>query len=267
MIAELWRAARVCIVTKVLRSMKKTRSSYQKSIGQAAFTLIELLVVIAIIAVLAGLLLPALSRAKEKAKGIQCLNNARQIVIAFKLYADDNDGVFVQWARDGATPSNAFLPHPSVTYWPDLLRPTLPNRKNFDCPNRRGLTNVFGVGINYPEIGVYRDATSGVPNRVREIQVAHPSATVAFADDQDVANPAEPDPDKWTLKNTASPYCIVFRCPNDLPAYNTDPYRVVARHTGRATTAHVDGHVEAMRPSLIGFQFTNGHPSALWDRE
>src|SRR6266446_8597236 len=82
---------------------KPARHSNQSCGG---FTLIELLVVIAIIAILAAMILPALSKAKSKGQGIQCLNNNRQLSLGWMMYAHDNNDRIVYASDDGPGTAN-----------------------------------------------------------------------------------------------------------------------------------------------------------------
>ena len=258
---------------------------------KSAFTLIELLVVIAIIAILAAMLLPALSKAKDRAMGIACLSNTKQIALGFTMYAGDNGDVFPMpadvvsgkpiWYNNNQFYKNAdkqlagtewFYGANSSTWKANSAAPLManymPNNLVWVCPKRkRGLTYPSEVGNFDPSItgylsygfndisvfGHYDPATGdmGIGNTFKASQVTKPSDVVALTDTSGSISP---------IGSATASVCLdtVWSGGVDLSGntiangYNERLQTAYAKHNNNyVNVIYVDAHAAPSKPSAL----------------
>jgi len=242
---------------------------------QRAFTLIELLVVIAIIAILAALLLPALGRAKLRAKQAQCINNQKQLSLGVQMYVNDNHDTFpgIASRRYGFQPSDWIYWRTNTALYPPFEKSpilvVLPSRPSLRCPMdidddyRNDYSNygddygpylfsysLNGYGLepggtgNNLGMSTVVDTSSGTPvvYPFKESAVKNPALKIELAEEPGTGN-ANDNP-----VTDGEPISDGRWIPNSFTGYPGDP--LTLRHSGKADVAFGDGHVLAVTPEF-----------------
>jgi len=223
---------------------------------QDAFTLIELLVVIAIIALLMGILLPSLARARDQAKKVVCIGHMKGLGVALRMYVDDSSGKTHKapnvglWDNAYERPAivRKYLSDDDMAYWGVAYEPYAQNKKIFRCPSTKRVDDwpEWGWGIAYQQY--FRYCSYGLNGYISDKKIDHVfkkhAEVIAFQDH--IEQLLDDNGDMFYIRPGEAINLTQWRNGGTLGNF-PEAVQECFRHIGVSNTCWLDGHVSGIK--------------------